>query len=175
MGAVGPVQATLCAFFQFSNSFPTLPRGRMIREMEEQLELNPNSGNRLSESTSPLDEDDDAPVLSSHALAALKEFLSERQSHSVADSDAVDSEVALVSEDWRLSQFWYSGETAETVAEEVLTLCDGVVDSRVACIACPTLYAYLKVISLILIWIPLLFLVSCRFSSSDITCSSLLD
>ncbi|KAJ1432885.1 Protein-lysine N-methyltransferase Efm5/EEF1AKMT1 [Sesbania bispinosa] len=94
--------------------------------MEEQLELKPNSVNGL--------------ILSSHALAALKEFLAEQQSHPVADSNA---EVALVSEDWRLSQFWYNTETAKTIAEEVLTLCDGV-HSRVACIACPTLYAYLK-------------------------------
>lgn len=119
--------------------------------MEEQLELNPNSVNGLSESPAPPsyeeeEEEDDAPVLSSHALAALQEFLAEQQSH----SDAGDSdEVALVSEDWRLSQFWYDDETAKRVAEEVLTLCNGV-DSRVACIACPTLYAYLKVFLLFL-------------------------
>lgn len=113
----------------------------------EQLELNPNSVNKLGETSSSLVDDDDPPVLSSQALAALKEFLAE-QSHSVADSDVEtggDSEVALVSEDWRLSQFWYSAETAKTLAEEILTLCEGNVDSRVACIACPTLYAYLKV------------------------------
>ncbi|XP_054797862.1 uncharacterized protein LOC129302945 isoform X2 [Prosopis cineraria] len=113
----------------------------------EQLELNPNSVNKLSESSSPsVDDDDDPPVLSSHALAALKEFLAD-QNHSVADSNVAtegDSEVTLVSEDWRLSQFWYSAETATTLAEEVITLCHGSDDSRVACIACPTLYAYLK-------------------------------
>jgi hypothetical protein len=103
--------------------------------MEDQLKLNPNSVNGLSD-------DEDTPVLSSHALSALKEFLSEQQTH----SDAGDSEVSLVSEDWRLSQFWYDSETAKTVAEEVLTLSNGV-DPRVACIACPTLYAYLKVFS----------------------------
>ncbi|CAJ2672946.1 unnamed protein product [Trifolium pratense] len=110
--------------------------------MEDQLKLNPNSVNGLSESSAPSydnSDDEDTPVLSSHTLAALKEFLSEQQSH----SDAGDSEVSLVSEDWRLSQFWYDSETAKTVAEEVLTLSNGV-DSRVACIACPTLYAYLK-------------------------------
>ncbi|RYR15673.1 hypothetical protein Ahy_B04g072576 [Arachis hypogaea] len=50
----------------------------------------------------------------------------------------------MVSEEWRLSQFWYSVETAKTVAKEVLKLCNGSVISPVACIACPTLYAYLK-------------------------------
>ncbi|KAL4316680.1 hypothetical protein AHAS_Ahas15G0309300 [Arachis hypogaea] len=33
-----------------------------------------------------------------------------------------------------------------TVAEEVLKLCNGSVISPIACIACPNLYAYLKVI-----------------------------
>ncbi|KAF7818904.1 protein-lysine N-methyltransferase N6AMT2 [Senna tora] len=112
----------------------------------EQLELNPNSVNKLTDSFSPSVDDDDPPVLSSHALAALKEFLAE-QNHSVADPHVETggvSDVALVSEDWRLSQFWYSAETAKTLAEEVLALCEGIVDSRVACIACPTLFAYLK-------------------------------
>ncbi|KAK4281769.1 hypothetical protein QN277_013224 [Acacia crassicarpa] len=113
----------------------------------EQLELNPNSVNKLSESSSSVVDDDGPPVLSSQALAALKEFLAE-QNHSVADSDVPttggDSKVALVSEDWRLSQFWYTAETAKTLAEEVITLCQGTDHSRVACIACPTLYAYLK-------------------------------
>lgn len=100
------------------------------------------------------DEDkEDPPTLSSQALAALREFLTE-QNHSVtADySSSPSSSVALVSEDWRLSQFWYDPDTAETVAHEVLTLCQiGSSDfedsnsPRVACIACPTLYAYLKV------------------------------
>ncbi|XP_027363200.1 EEF1A lysine methyltransferase 1 [Abrus precatorius] len=112
--------------------------------MEEQVQVNPNpnpnpnSLNPLSESSaSPsFAADDDEPILSSHTLAALKEFLAEQQSHS-------NAEVVLVSEDWRLSQFWYTPETARTVAEEVLTLCHGL-HSRVACIACPTLYCYLK-------------------------------
>ncbi|XP_057744136.1 uncharacterized protein LOC130962066 [Arachis stenosperma] len=124
--------------------------------MEDQLELNPNSLNGLTESSAlphslkEVDDDDDAPVLSSHALAALKEFLSEQQSHHSASAEGEtataveESKVSLVSEDWRLSQFWYSAETAKTVAEEVLKLCNGSVNSPVACIACPTLYAYLK-------------------------------
>ncbi|KAK7278785.1 hypothetical protein RJT34_23821 [Clitoria ternatea] len=102
--------------------------------MEEQLKPSPNSVNPLSESS----EDDDVPVLSSHALAALQEFLTEQQSQSDAE------EVSLVSEDWRLSQFWYTPQTATTIAKEVLTLCHASPHSRVACIACPTLYAYLK-------------------------------
>lgn len=95
---------------------------------------------------SPADDDDEAPTLSSHALEALKEFLAE-QNRAVeeATSAAAEDDVALVSEDWRLSQFWYNRETAETVANEVLNLCRSIDSPAVACIACPTLYAYLKV------------------------------
>lgn len=47
-----------------------------------------------------MDEDNDTPTLSAHALLALNEFLSERnKSQKVAAQDAV-------SEDWQLSQFW---------------------------------------------------------------------
>jgi hypothetical protein len=93
-------------------------------------------------------DDEDPPMLSSETLSALKEFLAQ-QNRSLGvepDPDNVENgeEVALVAEDWKLSQFWYDRETAETVAREVLTLCQPS-DSRVACIACPTLYTYLKV------------------------------
>lgn len=92
-------------------------------------------------------EDDDPPMLSSYALEALKEFLAEQNSTTVHESSAEvqDEEVALMTEDWGLSQFWYDRDTAETVAKEVLTLCHSLDSPSVACIACPTLYAYLKV------------------------------
>lgn len=96
-----------------------------------------------------IDDDDDQPTLSAQALEALREFLGEQNRASVGGGDGVSStEVALVEEDWRLSQFWYDRHTAETVAGEVLSLCrDSSVESpSVACIACPTLYAYLKVV-----------------------------
>jgi hypothetical protein len=112
----------------------------------EELRDHPNPQNDVVAS-----DDDDPPVLSSETLSALKEFLAQQNRSLVVepDPDNVENgeeqeEVALVSEDWRLSQFWYDRETAETVAREVLTLCQ-LSDSRVACIACPTLYAYLKV------------------------------
>ncbi|XP_010516495.1 PREDICTED: protein-lysine N-methyltransferase N6AMT2 isoform X4 [Camelina sativa] len=96
-------------------------------------------------------EDDDSLVLSSQALAALQEFLADQNkpvastppTSSVAGGDESDK-VELVAEDWRLSQFWYEPETAETVAEEVVTLSQRFSGCRVACIACPTLYVYLK-------------------------------
>lgn len=91
------------------------------------------------------EDDEDPPMLSSHALAALQELLGEQNRSLAAHArEEPEEEVALVSEDWRLSQFWYDRETAETVASEVLYLCSGSA-TRIACIACPTLYAYLKV------------------------------
>lgn len=98
------------------------------------------------------DDDDDAPTLSLQALEALKEFLAEQTQSSpdtAAESRAADSTgPALISEDWRLSQFWYDPRTAQTLAQEVLTLCNSATASaRVACVACPSLYAYLKVLS----------------------------
>ncbi|KAD5803207.1 hypothetical protein R6Q59_024556 [Mikania micrantha] len=94
-------------------------------------------------------DEDDTPMLSAHALDALREFLSEQNRSLVSDNDgATDSEVkevALVSEDWRLSQFWYDRETAEAVASEVHALYTSMdAPPSVACLACPTLYVYLK-------------------------------
>ncbi|PWA39064.1 nucleic acid binding,methyltransferase [Artemisia annua] len=98
--------------------------------------------------TTTLTEDDDTPSLSAHTLAALKEFLSEQNTPPAAESNGRETtaeEVALVTEDWRLSQFWYDRETAETVAREVHALYTSLGSSpSVACIACPTLYVYLK-------------------------------
>ncbi|KZV36430.1 N(6)-adenine-specific DNA methyltransferase 2 [Dorcoceras hygrometricum] len=91
----------------------------------------------------PEDDDNDTPMLSSQALEALKVFLSEQNREIKSGEDAAE-EVALVAEDWRLSQFWYDHSTAETIATEVLTICQNLPSPSVACIACPTLYAYLK-------------------------------
>ncbi|KAL3830163.1 hypothetical protein ACJIZ3_018965 [Penstemon smallii] len=88
------------------------------------------------------DDEDDSPMLSLHALEALKEFLAEQNHQISADEEA--EEVELVAEDWRLSQFWYDRRTAETIASEVISLCKTLTSPSVACIACPTLYAYLK-------------------------------
>ncbi|GAV86126.1 N6-adenineMlase domain-containing protein [Cephalotus follicularis] len=116
--------------------------------MEEQYLKEPNSQAKAKAKPNN-DSDDDTPTLSSQALAALKEFLAEQNSHSIPSTPpktGTESDnliVSLVSEDWRLSQFWYQPETAHTVAQEVLSLCQDS-EFRVACIACPTLYAYLK-------------------------------
>lgn len=95
--------------------------------------------------------DDDPPLLSSQAIEALRELLAEQNRTIDTDTGPTafgGAEVALVTEDWRLSQFWYDRETAETVAREVHALCSSIHSPRVACLACPTLYVYLKVITL---------------------------
>ncbi|PON82407.1 Protein-lysine N-methyltransferase Efm [Trema orientale] len=123
--------------------------------MEDEVELPTNPNSLKNHTNLPVDEDDDdPPALSSQAMAALREFLAEQSQSAAEPSNGnegrSDSSVALVAEDWRLSQFWYDPETAETLAREVLTLCQlGSSNSDsgsplVACIACPTLYAYLK-------------------------------
>lgn len=98
------------------------------------------------------EDDDDEPTLSPYALEALREFLAEQTPSAVAEERESDEErVQLLQEDWRMSQFWYSPETAHTVADEVFSLlnqfsADDALDGppSVACIACPTLFVYLK-------------------------------
>ncbi|KAK8968897.1 hypothetical protein KSP40_PGU003297 [Platanthera guangdongensis] len=101
-----------------------------------------------SSSPEVIAEEEDRPALSDHALQALKEFLSEQSSAAGGSSE----EVRLVAEDWRLSQFWYDRETAVIVANEIRSLWDSA-SSPVACVACPTIYAYLKdVLEVVMLW-----------------------
>ncbi|KAK3005908.1 hypothetical protein RJ639_017729 [Escallonia herrerae] len=103
----------------------------------------------VSDNRGHQDEDDDPPMLSSQSLQALRELLAEQNKAFVRDraagDGAAEDEVALLTEDWKLSQFWYDRETAYTVAKEVVALCVSIDCPSVACVACPTLYAYLKV------------------------------
>ncbi|KAK6126579.1 hypothetical protein DH2020_039690 [Rehmannia glutinosa] len=109
----------------------------------EELEI-PESNTVVVDDASE-DDDDDLPMLSSQAIEALKELIAKQDRELAAADDP--EEVALVAEDWRLSQFWYDRQTAETIAAEVATLCETLSSPRVSCIACPTLYAYLKKIA----------------------------
>jgi len=94
------------------------------------------------------EEDDDIPQLSSNALAALQEFLQERQAQereeeeeqiaAATGSVGTEKELHHVTEDWQLSQFWYTNATAASLAKEALTAAGD--RGRVACVSCPTLY-----------------------------------
>ncbi|XP_064472876.1 EEF1A lysine methyltransferase 1-like [Ornithodoros turicata] len=78
------------------------------------------------------EEEEDVPRLSEYTLEALREFLAE---NAVRDPTNLD-------ENWQLSQFWYSDETATALANQVIRLCGQ--NDRIVCISCPTLYRKLK-------------------------------
>lgn len=106
------------------------------------------------------EDEDDTPMLSSLTMEALREFLSEQKLSIQQENEEEEEErVKLVSENWNLSQFWYQKETAETISEEIVSISKkGSSSSSIACLACPTLYAYLKVfISFLICFIKILF------------------
>ncbi|WKX99703.1 hypothetical protein Q1695_014518 [Nippostrongylus brasiliensis] len=82
--------------------------------------------------------DDDVPCLPPDTLAILKEFREEQEKieHGC---------VGVVTEDWQLSQFWYSSDTAKDLCRELISAIDG--NGRIACISCPTLLHYFPEIS----------------------------
>ncbi|XP_064627503.1 EEF1A lysine methyltransferase 1-like isoform X2 [Lineus longissimus] len=81
-------------------------------------------------------DDDDRPQLSAHTLAALQEFMIEQAVQ--AEQEAAPEMAAMPQEDWQLSQFWYTEETALKLAEEAIAAAGE--GGRIACISCPTLY-----------------------------------
>ncbi|XP_068590408.1 EEF1A lysine methyltransferase 1 [Cebidichthys violaceus] len=82
--------------------------------------------------------DDDVPALSAETLAALQEFYDETSSSTPSDRFCVGA----LEEDWRMSQFWYSDETATRLAEEVVR--EAGEGGRVACVSSPSVYQKLK-------------------------------
>ncbi|XP_069496042.1 EEF1A lysine methyltransferase 1 isoform X2 [Ambystoma mexicanum] len=90
------------------------------------------------------DSDDDMPELSSHALAALQEFYTEQQENDAINTsqELQTSYFGLVQEDWQLSQFWYSDETALQLAKEAIAAAGK--GGRIACVSAPSVYQKLK-------------------------------
>ncbi|RUS19027.1 putative N6-adenine methyltransferase-domain-containing protein [Endogone sp. FLAS-F59071] len=112
------------------------------------------------------DDDDGIPRLSSEALAALHEFISEqreqqeklerlkqkaeeqfgeKEAADIEDMDGEEVSMNLFQEDWQvswtmLSQFWYDEDTSLKLAQEVIDNTQG----RVACISAPTAFVKLK-------------------------------
>lgn len=97
-----------------------------------------------------MDSDDEPLTLSSHALAALQLFRDEEETRKEQfaklfqeleerfDQVTIDD----FKEDWQLSQFWYSDETAEILARSLL---EGADKDTVICIAsAPSVYAAVK-------------------------------
>ncbi|XP_063807700.1 EEF1A lysine methyltransferase 1 [Pseudophryne corroboree] len=90
------------------------------------------------------DDDDDVSRLSAHTLAALQEFYAEQQQRdSLKSGQGFDKfAVGAVEEDWQLSQFWYSDETALCLAKEALEASGQ--NGRIACVSAPSIYQKLK-------------------------------
>ena len=94
-----------------------------------------------------MSEDADAPPqLSAATAAALADFLRSRDA--AADASA-DGAACPVGEDWSKSQFWYTQETAEALADAVAGALKekAVKDAplpRVACVACPSFFHALR-------------------------------
>ncbi|KAM5288145.1 EEF1A lysine methyltransferase 1 [Ctenodactylus gundi] len=86
-------------------------------------------------------DDDDPPQLSAHTIAALQEFYAEQKQHT---DPGVDDRynIGVIEENWQLSQFWYSRETALRLAQEAIAAVgDG---GRIACVSAPSVYQMLR-------------------------------
>jgi hypothetical protein len=89
--------------------------------------------------------------LSGDALAALKDFYSERDAHQKqfeqlksAAEDDFEGKLSMdaFTEDWNASQFWYSDETAMVLARQLL---EGATDeTRIAVVSAPSAFIQLK-------------------------------
>ncbi|KAL0113381.1 hypothetical protein PUN28_012508 [Cardiocondyla obscurior] len=91
------------------------------------------------------DSDDDQPQLSSGTLAALQEFLKEKEERDNLLKRISEEDYILdipFDEDWQLSQFWYNDNTTETLVKGALNSTP--VNGKIALISCPTLYSRLK-------------------------------
>lgn len=87
-------------------------------------------------------EDEGPPQLSSYALAALQEFYAEQQHH---HSDLCGDDkynIGIIEENWQLSQFWYSPETATRLAEDAVAAAGE--GGRIACVSAPSVYQKLR-------------------------------
>ncbi|XP_076857935.1 EEF1A lysine methyltransferase 1 [Brachyhypopomus gauderio] len=84
---------------------------------------------------------DDPPQLSAATLAALQEFYAESLNE-VDRSSSDKYAVGALKEDWSMSQFWYSDETAGRLAAEAIEHAG--TQGRIACISAPSVYQKLK-------------------------------
>ncbi|XP_036601588.1 EEF1A lysine methyltransferase 1 [Trichosurus vulpecula] len=87
-------------------------------------------------------DDDDIPQLSSHTLAALQEFYDEQQQRKTDPGEDNKYNIGVIEENWQLSQFWYSEETALRLATEAIIAAGK--GGRIACVSAPSVYQKLR-------------------------------
>lgn len=100
-------------------------------------------------------DDDSGPValtpdllalLSPEAAAALQEVMAARALEAAGEATVDPDATAGVSENWNLSQFWYTRATSDTLAKEILRAADASGHAGpIACLSCPSTYMALKV------------------------------
>ncbi|XP_031827563.2 EEF1A lysine methyltransferase 1 [Nomia melanderi] len=90
------------------------------------------------------DSDDDDLQLCPTTLAALKEFLQEKEERENQLQCFSENQTLNVSfdENWQLSQFWYDENTTDTLVNGAIHSTQS--DGKIALISCPTLYNKLK-------------------------------
>ncbi|XP_054990568.1 EEF1A lysine methyltransferase 1 isoform X2 [Sorex araneus] len=86
-------------------------------------------------------EDDDVPQLSAQTLIALQEFYAEQKQQNDRGGDDKYS-IGTIEENWQLSQFWYSPDTASRLAEEAVAASEE--GGRIACVSSPSVYQKLR-------------------------------
>lgn len=113
-----------------------------------------------------MDDEDDLPQLAPDTLRLLQEFTAEKEAHqktfeaiksrseaafedmqngnteSAANGSNTDLSMDLFTEDWNASQFWYTPETATTIASAILNGADE--DSAIAIVSAPSVYVALR-------------------------------
>jgi hypothetical protein len=95
-----------------------------------------------------MNSDDDDLELNPQTLAALQEFLKEKNEHNerfqqLKDETDIDF-LRDFKEDWQKSQFWYQKETSDSLAQIVLNGLGEQVDAKVALLCCPSAYFSLR-------------------------------
>uniref|UniRef100_A0AC35TJB1 Protein-lysine N-methyltransferase n=1 Tax=Rhabditophanes sp. KR3021 TaxID=114890 RepID=A0AC35TJB1_9BILA len=84
-----------------------------------------------------MESDDETPQLSAASLQALQEFLKEQITE-------VPPENEPVPENWKLSQFWYSDDTATQLVGEAMEALKGIKKPRIALVSSPTLMRFFR-------------------------------
>ena len=87
---------------------------------------------------------EEEPELSAETFSVLAEFYREQEEREMRQAEAAAGAVEPeVAEDWQLSQFWYSEDTATVLARAVAAAV-GEGEARIACVSAPTLYRAIK-------------------------------